>query len=58
MSEAIAIMKDERGKQFDPTLLDVFLGERGQILGIKERYADLMADEVELNELSALVAES
>ncbi|MGH2806937.1 MAG: HD domain-containing phosphohydrolase [Actinomycetota bacterium] len=58
MSEAIAIMKDERGKQFDPTLLDLFLGEKGQILGIKERYADLLADEVELNELSALAAES
>jgi putative two-component system response regulator len=58
MSEAIAIMRDERGKQFDPTLLDLFLSEKGQILGIKERYADLLSDEVELNELSALVAES
>jgi putative two-component system response regulator len=58
MSEAIEIMKEERGKQFDPQLLDLFLSEKGQILGIKERFADLLSDEVELNELSALVAES
>lgn len=58
MSEAIGILREGRGTQFDATLLDLFLAEPGQILGIKERYADLAMDEVEMNPLSALVAES
>ncbi|MBW3594664.1 MAG: response regulator [Actinobacteria bacterium] len=57
MTKAIEIMMEERGRHFDATLLDVFLSEKGRILGIKERYADLDQDEAELNPLSALVAE-
>jgi len=57
MNEAIDIMMEGRGRQFDATLLDLFLSEKGRILGIKERYADLDLDEAELNPLSALVAE-
>ena len=57
MTKAIEIMKSERGKHFDPTLLDVFLGERGRILGIKERFADLDRDDEDINPLSALVAD-
>lgn len=57
MSKAIGIMKEERGKHFDATLLDAFLAERGRILGIKERFADLDHDDAELNPLSALVAD-
>ncbi len=58
MTEAVEILKKERGRHFDPTLLDLFLSEKGRILGIKERYADLDQREAELNPLSALVAES
>ena len=58
MSEAIGVLKEGRGTQFDATLLDLFLAEPGQILGIKERHADLAMDEAEMNPLSALVAES
>ena len=57
MSKALTMMKEERGKHFDPTLLDVFLGERGRILGIKERFADVNHDDAELNPLSALAAD-
>ena len=57
MAQAIEIMKEGRGRHFDATVLDVFLSERGRILGIKERYADLDQDEAELNPLSALAAE-
>jgi len=57
VGEAIEIMVEGRGKHFDATLLDVFLGEKGRILGIKERYADLDQDEAELNPLRALAAE-
>ena len=58
MADAVQILKEGRGKHFDPTLLDVFLSEKGRVLGIKERYADLDLQEAELNPLSALVAES
>ena len=58
MTKAIEILKEGRGTQFDATLLDLFLAEKGRILGIKERYADLAIDEIEMNPLSALVAES
>ena len=57
MTKAIEIMMEGRGRHFDATLLDVFLSEKGRILGIKERYADLDQDEAELNPLSALAAE-
>ena len=57
MSKAIQIMKEERGKHFDPTLLDVFLAEKSRILGIKERFADMNHDDSELNPLSALAAD-
>ena len=58
MEQAIRILKEGRGKHFDATLLDAFLAERGRILGIKEQHADLAVDQVEMNPLSALVAES
>jgi len=57
MTKAIEIMKQGRGTHFDATLLDVFLSEKGRILGIKERYADVDPDEAELNPLGALAAE-
>ena len=37
---AMTMMKAGRGTHFDPMLLDVFLGEMGIVLGIKERFAD------------------
>jgi putative two-component system response regulator len=40
LAESVEIMRAGRGSQFDETLLDIFLNSMGQILGIKERYAD------------------
>jgi putative two-component system response regulator len=40
LAEAVEIMKEGRGTQFDATMLDAFLNSMGIILGIKERYAD------------------
>jgi putative two-component system response regulator len=40
VSEAIEIMEAARGTQFDAELLDVFLGSKDVVLGIKERYSD------------------
>ncbi len=57
MNEAVEILIYGRGLHFDPTLLDLFLSEKGRILGIKERFADVDQHEAELNPLSALVAE-
>lgn len=57
MSKAIQIMKEERGKHFDVTLLDAFLAEKSRILGIKERYADVNHEDADLDPLSALVAD-
>ena len=57
MSEAVEVMMEERGKHFDPKLLDLFLSEKARVLGIKERFADLDQEEAELNPLSALVAD-
>jgi putative two-component system response regulator len=57
MKEAIAVMMEERGRHFDATILDVFLSEKGRVLGIKERFADVDQQEAELNPLSALAAE-
>jgi putative two-component system response regulator len=57
LSKAVEILKEERGKHFDPNLLDAFLAERGRILGIKERFADLDREDEDINPLSALVAD-
>jgi putative two-component system response regulator len=46
-SEAVEIMRAGRGSQFDATLLEAFLNSMGQILGIKERYADAAPHEGE-----------
>lgn len=39
-TEAAQILKAGRGAQFDETLVDLFLGSMGRILGVKERYSD------------------
>ncbi len=41
VEQAIDILRQERGKYFDPALLDLFLESMDDILVIKERYADL-----------------
>jgi putative two-component system response regulator len=46
VAEAIEMMETGRGTQFDAELLDVFLGSRDVVLGIKERYADGVPDPV------------
>jgi putative two-component system response regulator len=37
---AVGMLKAGRGTHFDGTLLDLFLGDMGVVLGIKERFAD------------------
>jgi putative two-component system response regulator len=46
VAEAIEMMESGRGTQFDAELLDVFLGSRDIVLGIKERYSDGVPDPV------------
>jgi putative two-component system response regulator len=41
VEQAITIMRQGRGKHFDPGLLDTFLAGMDQVLVIKERYSDL-----------------
>ena len=39
-AQAIVMMKDLRGSQFDPTLLDCFFDAMPLVLGVKERFED------------------
>lgn len=57
ITEAVEIMVEGHGRHFDPSLLDLFLSEKGRILGIKERFAEVDQDEAERNPLAALVAD-
>jgi putative two-component system response regulator len=41
VDQAISIMRQGRGKHFDPSLLDTFLNSMDQVLVIKDQYADL-----------------
>jgi putative two-component system response regulator len=41
VDQAISIMRQTRGKHFDPALLDTFLDGMDEVLVIKEQYADL-----------------
>jgi putative two-component system response regulator len=41
VEQAIKIMRQGRGKHFDPSLLDTFLDAMEEVLRIKEQYADL-----------------
>jgi putative two-component system response regulator len=40
VKSAIQLMQDERGKHFDPELLDVFLSAQPDIDAIRQAYAD------------------
>jgi putative two-component system response regulator len=40
VNSAIQMMQDERGRHFDPKLLDAFFGERSEIEAIRQAYAD------------------
>ncbi|MEW5771325.1 MAG: HD domain-containing phosphohydrolase [Pseudomonadota bacterium] len=40
VEDAVALIKENRGKHFDPVLVDVFLQELSGILRIRERFAD------------------
>ena len=39
-SQALAVMAEERGGAFDPTLLDCFFQQQFEILRIMDLYAD------------------
>jgi len=40
VEEALEIMRDQSGRQFDPDLLEVFLGSLADVLAIREQYRD------------------
>ena len=40
VEQATDLMRTHRGKQFDPSLLDVFLGSMDEVLAIRNQYAD------------------
>jgi putative two-component system response regulator len=40
LDKALAIMRRERGKHFDPNLLDLFLESMDDVLAIKAQYSD------------------
>jgi putative two-component system response regulator len=40
VKSALQMMQDERGRHFDPTLLDAFMGAREEITEVRETYAD------------------
>jgi putative two-component system response regulator len=40
VKSAIKMMQDERGRHFDPELLDVFFAEQPEIDAIRQAYAD------------------
>ena len=40
LQEALEIMREGRGNQFDPSILDLFLGSIGRIVEIKERHQE------------------
>jgi len=40
VEEAVALLQNEKGKHFDPELVDLFLGQLPALLEIKERYAE------------------
>ncbi|NTV15531.1 MAG: hypothetical protein HGA96_16645, partial [Desulfobulbaceae bacterium] len=37
---AVAILKEERGQQFDPQLLDLFIGRLAAMVAIRDKFAD------------------
>jgi putative two-component system response regulator len=41
VEQAITMMRNGRGKHFDPSLLDTFLTAMDEVLAIKDQYADL-----------------
>lgn len=45
VGEALEIMREGRGDQFDPRILDVFLNSMDRVLGIKEVNSELKANE-------------
>lgn len=40
LEQALAYLQDQRGQQFDPVLVDLFLDNLEEILAIRERYPD------------------
>ena len=39
VDEAAEIMSEGRGRQFDPALLDAFLGSMGEVLEVRDRFS-------------------
>lgn len=40
LTESLEIMREGRGEQFDPKILDLFLGSMDRVLGIKDKHRD------------------
>ncbi len=47
LDKVLDIIKSERGKHFDPRLVDIFLANLNRFLSIRDRYQDSMNDLVE-----------
>ena len=47
LDKVLDIIKSERSKHFDPTLVDIFLDNLNRFLAIRDRYQDSMTDLVE-----------
>ena len=43
--EIFSLFKEQRGKQFDPKLIDLFFENRDAILDVRDRYKDLFTDD-------------
>jgi putative two-component system response regulator len=41
LTKCFEIMEQERGKHFDPKVLDAFMGSKDQIVEVQIRYSDL-----------------
>jgi response regulator RpfG family c-di-GMP phosphodiesterase len=44
IEEALSMMEEERGKHFDPALVDLFLEARDEFISIRDRHPDLLPD--------------
>ncbi|HYI45870.1 MAG TPA: response regulator [Actinomycetota bacterium] len=44
VDEALSMIEEDRGKHFDPQLVDLFLAARDEFIAIRERFPDILPD--------------
>lgn len=57
VDEALGMIRDGRGRQFDPTCVDAFLAAVPEILATRDRFAEEAASEAEASPLRQLAAQ-